>query len=65
MRALTETHQGNAPQPVHGDPTPRQQRLLDLAEQPTRFPSDAFVRAGCVTKAEWERRHALTYGGAS
>ncbi len=25
------------------------------------LPSDAFC-AGCITKTEWERRHAATYG---
>ena len=26
------------------------------------LPSDAFVSRGCITKDEWERRHAATYG---
>lgn len=25
-------------------------------------PSDAFCERGCITKDEWERRHAATYG---
>jgi len=25
-------------------------------------PSDAFCGSGCITKDEWERRHAATYG---
>ncbi len=26
------------------------------------MPSDAFCERGCITKDEWERRHAATYG---
>lgn len=25
------------------------------------LPSEAFAGRGCITKAEWERRHNLTY----
>jgi hypothetical protein len=66
-------HNGVAPVPVVPEggrcaDEPRSRvgrRLLDLAEQPTRFPSDAFVARECITKAEWERRHAATYGGGA
>ena len=29
------------------------------------LPSERFAGAECVTKAEWERRHALTYSRES
>ena len=73
MRTLAATHNGTPPVPVvpeggrcADEPTHRAgRRLLDLADQPTRFPSDAFVGRDCITKAEWERRHAQTYGGGA
>lgn len=64
MKTLDPIHNGTPPTPKYPDP-PRSragQRLLDLADQPTRFPSDTFVGSECITKGEWERRHAITYG---
>lgn len=71
MKALAGTHHGVAPVPVDtptsdrpaDDPPSRfARRLVDLQDQPTRFPSDVFAGRGCITKAEWERRHEATYG---
>jgi hypothetical protein len=60
---LAETHAGTPPAPSTPD-LPRSRvglRLVALDDQPIRFPSDCLVRSECITKAEWERRHNLTY----
>ena len=65
MTPLTPTHPGSPPPladpAAETPPTRAALRLIDLAGMPVTFPSDAFVGRECITKAEWERRHATTY----
>lgn len=68
MRSLAPTHQGTPPplaEPHAEEPRTRAgRRLLDLDDQPIRFPSDAFCGREAITRDEWLRRHAITYGEA-
>lgn len=65
MTPLAPTHPGSPPplaEPAAETPRTRAAlRLADLAGMPVTFPSDRFVGRECITKGEWERRHAITY----
>ena len=66
MTPLAPTHPGTPPplaEPHAEEPRSRVgRRLLDLDDQPIRFPSDIFCGREAITREEWLRRHALTYG---
>lgn len=59
MKALDHTPIGaDVPEPT----TDGGSRLLDLADQMIRLPSDKFTGGQTITRTEWLRRHAETYG---
>jgi hypothetical protein len=59
MKALAPTHEAPAPEPT----LPPRLRRIDDDGRAISLPSEAFCGRGeCITRDEWLRRHAATYG---